>query len=69
MLCSKCGCEMLAETVKDPKSGEVIGRAETCINRHCSEYLKPVGKEKSDLKEKGSHEEAPAKDDETAKDA
>ena len=56
MLCSKCGCEMLSETVKKPNSDEVIGRADTCVNKNCSEYLKPIGKEKSELTVKSAEE-------------
>ena len=48
---------MLSETVKKPNTVEVIGRADTCINKNCSEYLKPIGKEKSDLTVKSSEEE------------
>ncbi len=55
MICSKCGCEMFVETVKNA-NGEVIGRAETCVNKKCSEYLKPIGKEKSDIKVKSAEE-------------
>lgn len=57
MLCSRCGCEMISETIRTPE-GQVIGRAETCINKNCSEYLKPMGKEKSDINTGKSAEDA-----------
>lgn len=51
MVCNKCGNEMLAERKVDENSGAVIGIAHTCVNRQCSEYLKPVGMEETALTE------------------
>lgn len=40
MQCKVCGNEMFAERIFG-EGGELIDTCHTCVNKNCSEYLKP----------------------------
>jgi len=51
MLCSKCGCEMVVERLKD-EEGNLTGEVRhTCINPRCTDFLKEDREHPTEIKQ------------------